>query len=152
MRFYESNTFRISQPIYASSTPAADRPNAQIKRGLGSTKHRFPQSSPISQSTLHPSTAIIPNPPTLPPPASTMPHMLSLLSRPSTLGFLAVAGSGAFYVSMKGKTMVAKQQHQGQSGSIQGAQGAQGVGEEEGGVESRRSYHVNAGERSGGGV
>ena len=87
-----------------------------------------------------------------------MSHILSLLSRPSTLGFLAVAGSGAFYVGMKGKTMVAKQQQQqgqgqSQSGSIKGVPGAQGAGEdEEGGVERSRSYHVNAGERSGGGV
>ena len=75
-----------------------------------------------------------------------MSHVTSLLARPSTLGFLAVAGSGALYVGMKGRTMAAKQQAQ--TKSTEGAQ-KDGSGK---GADRDKNYHVRAGERSGGGV
>ena len=82
-----------------------------------------------------------------------MSHITSLLSRPSTLGFIAVAGSGAFYIGMKSRTMAAKQQQQSQQDQqalytrASQDQHQEGLDPHEG-----KSYHVRAGERSGGGV
>ena len=82
-----------------------------------------------------------------------MSHIAALLTRPSTLGIIAVAGSGAFYVGLKGRTMVAKQQAQ--DISIDSVP----VGSQDGATSSQKSsqspdanYHVRAGERSGGGI
>ena len=40
-----------------------------------------------------------------------MSHIASALTRPSTLGIIAVAGSGAFYLGLKSKTITARQAH-----------------------------------------
>ncbi len=77
-----------------------------------------------------------------------MSHITSLLARPSTLGFIAVAGSGAFYIGMKSKTIAAKQQTPDTGSNASAPSGEQ---DEKGGSENK-SYHVRAGERSGGGV
>ncbi len=68
-----------------------------------------------------------------------MSHITHLLTRPSTLGAIAVAGSGAFYVGLKYKTVMGAEARRG-SGSGQG-----------GGEGGDRSYEVKAG-REGGGV
>lgn len=65
-----------------------------------------------------------------------------LLTRPSTLGAVAVAGSGAFYVGLKYRTVLGSDPQQG-SGLGQG--GSQGS------VEQTQSYEVKPG-REGGGV
>lgn len=66
-----------------------------------------------------------------------MSHITNLLTRSSTLGAIAVAGSGAFYVGLKYKTVMGTEAQRG-SGSNQG--NGQGT-----------SYAVKAG-REGGGV
>ena len=71
-----------------------------------------------------------------------MSHFTSVLTRPSTLGVIAVAGSGAFYLGLKSKTVMA-QQAQRESG-----QNRSGAGEP---ANTERSYEVKAG-REGGGV
>ena len=82
-----------------------------------------------------------------------MSHIASLLTRPSTLGILAVAGSGAFYVGLKGRTMVAKQQARSESDEGAAAGGKDRAMASKGNSEStNKSYHVRAGERSGGGI
>ena len=82
-----------------------------------------------------------------------MSHISSLLSRPSTLGVIAVAGSGAFYLGLKGRTIVAKQQARSESieGAAAGGQdGAKSTIGDSGSTD--KNYHVRAGERSGGGI
>lgn len=70
-----------------------------------------------------------------------MSHISPLILRPSTLGAIAVAGSAAFYISLKYKTILgAPVQRTSVSGSSQGSAEAQA-----------RSYEVKAG-REGGGV
>lgn len=71
-----------------------------------------------------------------------MSHFTSVLTRPSTLGLIAVAGSGAFYLNLKSKTVMA-QQAQRESG-----QNRSGAG---GPANTERTYEVKAG-REGGGV
>ena len=71
-----------------------------------------------------------------------MSHVTSLLTRPSTLGLIAVAGSGAFYLGLKSKTIMAQQAQRGggEDSSRAGGQADKG-----------RNYEVKAG-REGGGV
>lgn len=71
-----------------------------------------------------------------------MSHITSLLTKPSTLGLVAVAGSGAFYFGLKSKTIMAQQAQRdiGKSESMVG-----------GSVDGDKSYEVKAG-REGGGV
>ncbi len=71
-----------------------------------------------------------------------MSHLTSLLTRPSSLGLIAVAGSGAFYLGLKSKTIMA-QQAQRASGEKESMAGAP--------ANRERSYEVKAG-REGGGV
>ena len=71
-----------------------------------------------------------------------MSHFTSLLTRPSTLGLIAVAGSGAFYLGLKSKTVMAQQARR-ESGENQSGSG--------GPANKERSYEVKAG-REGGGV
>lgn len=71
-----------------------------------------------------------------------MSQFTSLLTRPSTLGVIAVAGSGFFYLGLKSKTMMAQQAQRG-SGHNQSGPG--------GPASKERSYEVKAG-REGGGV
>lgn len=71
-----------------------------------------------------------------------MSHISSLLTRPSTLGLVAVGGSVAFYLGMKSKTIMA-QQAQRDSGEDQSR--ARGPAVQE------KNYGVKAG-REGGGV
>ena len=71
-----------------------------------------------------------------------MSHITSLLARPTTLGVIAVAGSGAFYLGLKSKTLTAQQARR-EGGEFQG--GAGGSGNKE------INYAVKAG-REGGGV
>lgn len=68
-----------------------------------------------------------------------MSHIANLLTRPSTLGAIAVAGSGAFYVGLKYKTITGSDVQR-RSGSSQSS----GEGQD-------KSYEVKAG-REGGGV
>lgn len=71
-----------------------------------------------------------------------MSHITSLLTRPSTLGLVAVAGSGAFYIGLKSKTAMAQQaQREGGESQITGG----------GPANREKSYEVRAG-REGGGV
>ena len=82
-----------------------------------------------------------------------MSRITTLLTRPSTLGVLAIAGSGAFFAGMKGRTVVAKQKAQagfseGAAGASEGAEGAIRGGSA--GSENK-NYEVNT-HRSGGGV
>lgn len=72
-----------------------------------------------------------------------MSHITSLLTRPSTLGVIAVAGSGAFYLGLKSKTIMA-QQAQRDSGENKSSVGGSANKEE-------KNYEVKAG-REGGGV
>ena len=74
-----------------------------------------------------------------------MSHLTSLLSKPSTLGLIAVGGSGAFYLGLKSKTIMA-QQAQRDSGGENAASGADGQADE-----GRKNFEVKAG-REGGGV
>ena len=71
-----------------------------------------------------------------------MSHIASLLTRPSTLGAVAVAGSGAFYVGLKYRT-------------VTGPSGQQVSGSRQNGTQSfttqEQSYEVKPG-REGGGV
>ncbi len=68
-----------------------------------------------------------------------MSHITHLFTRPSTLGAIAVAGSGAFYVGLKYKT-------------VMGAEAQRGSGPSQNSGEGQdRSYEVKAG-REGGGV
>lgn len=71
-----------------------------------------------------------------------MSHITSLLTRPSTLGFVAVASSGAFYIGLKSKTITAQQ-----------AQRAKGESQSvaEGSANREMNYGVKPG-REGGGV
>lgn len=71
-----------------------------------------------------------------------MSHITSLLSRPSTLGLVAVAGSGAFYFGLKSKTILAQQARR-ESGKNQNVA--------EGPANHEKNYGVKAG-REGGGV
>lgn len=71
-----------------------------------------------------------------------MSHFISLLTRPSTLGLVAVAGSGAFYLGLKSKTVMA-QQAQRESGKYDSKAG--------GPANMENNYEVKAG-REGGGV
>ena len=71
-----------------------------------------------------------------------MSHLTSLLTRPTTLGLIAVAGSGAFYLGLKSKTLTAQQARR-EGGENRG--GAGGSGSKE------TNYAVKAG-REGGGV
>ena len=71
-----------------------------------------------------------------------MSSFTSLVTRPSTLGLIAVAGSGAFYLGLKSKTVMAQQARRG------GGENQSGVG---GPANEKRSYEVKAG-REGGGV
>lgn len=71
-----------------------------------------------------------------------MSHIASLLSRPSTIGVIAVAGSGAFYLGLKSKTIMA-QQAQRDKGENQSRPG--------GPANEEKNYEVKAG-REGGGV
>lgn len=71
-----------------------------------------------------------------------MSHITSLLSRPSTLGVVAVAGSGAFYLGLKSKTIMA-QQAQRDRGERKTRAG--------GPADEGKDYGVKAG-REGGGV
>ena len=79
-----------------------------------------------------------------------MSTLTSLLTRPSTLGALAVAGSGAFYVGLKYRTLT------GPDGSPQAgignrsAEAGEGKGIRKARVEGK-SYEVKPG-REGGGV
>lgn len=66
-----------------------------------------------------------------------MAHLTTLLTRPSALGTIAVLGSGAFYVGMKYKTLIAKQ--------------AWRLSEDGEGGDRQMNYEVKTG-RSGGGV
>ncbi len=79
-----------------------------------------------------------------------MSTLTSLLTRPSTLGALAVAGSGAFYVGLKYRTLT------GPSGSTQAELGRGSAEADEGkgmgmGKGEGKSYEVKPG-REGGGV
>ena len=74
-----------------------------------------------------------------------MSHLSTLLSRPSTLGLVAFAGSGAFYLGLKSKTIMAQQQARGRENEKQNRAGASTTGS------SEKSYEVRAG-REGGGV
>ena len=75
-----------------------------------------------------------------------MSTLTSLLTRPSTLGALAVAGSGAFYVGLKYRTLTgpngSPQAELGHGSAEMGAGKAKGEG---------KSYEVKPG-REGGGV
>ena len=71
-----------------------------------------------------------------------MSHITSLLTRPSTLGFVAVASSGAFYIGLKSKTITA-QKAQREKGDSQGVV--------RGSASKEMNYGVKAG-REGGGV
>ena len=71
-----------------------------------------------------------------------MSNITSLLTRPSTLGVIAVAGSGFFYLGLKSKTLMAQQA---QRGGVDNQSGAEGPANKE------RNYEVRAG-REGGGV
>ena len=71
-----------------------------------------------------------------------MSHLTSLLTRPTTLGLIAVAGSGAFYLGLKSKTLTAQQARR-EGGQNQGEAGESGSKE--------TNYAVKAG-REGGGV
>ena len=71
-----------------------------------------------------------------------MSHITAILTRPSTLGLIAVAGSGAFYLGLKSKTIMA-QQAQRDIGQNQSGTGAP--------ANKEKSYEVKAG-REGGGV
>ena len=71
-----------------------------------------------------------------------MSHIISLLSRPSTLGLVAVAGSGAFYFGLKSRTAMAQQARRESGGYESRAGGPAGM---------EKNYEVKAG-REGGGV
>ena len=71
-----------------------------------------------------------------------MSHMTSLLTRPSTLGLVAVAGSGAFYFGLKSKTIMAQQAQRDGGENRSGAAA---------GVNEGKNYEVRSG-REGGGV
>ncbi|KAL2056469.1 hypothetical protein ABVK25_003493 [Lepraria finkii] len=66
----------------------------------------------------------------------------SLLTRPTTLCMIAVAGSGAFYVGMKYRTLMGPEVQRG-SGELQSGR--------EGSVNKKKNYEVKPG-REGGGV
>ncbi|KAK0512372.1 hypothetical protein JMJ35_005500 [Cladonia borealis] len=68
-----------------------------------------------------------------------MSTLTSLLTRPSALGFLAVAGSGAFYVGLKYRTLTGPE----------GKEMGRNIGKTKG--EGPKSYEVKPG-REGGGV
>ena len=69
-----------------------------------------------------------------------MSQITNLLTRPSTLGAVAVVGSGAFYVGLKYRTVMGLRDSKGGSGDGQGGQDGQ-----------RENYEVKPG-REGGGV
>lgn len=71
-----------------------------------------------------------------------MSHITSLLTRPSTLGAIAVAGSGAFYVGLKYRTVMGPGAEQGFGLGHSGSGGT---------VDTGKNYEVKPG-REGGGV
>ena len=71
-----------------------------------------------------------------------MSSLTSLLTRPSTLGALAVAGSGAFYVGLKYRTLTGPEAGLGHGSAKADGAKAEGQG---------KSYEVKPG-REGGGV
>ena len=71
-----------------------------------------------------------------------MSYITSLLTRPTTLGLVAVAGSGVFYLGLKSKTTMAQQAQRDGRGSQSKA------GES---ADKEKTYEVRAG-REGGGV
>lgn len=73
-----------------------------------------------------------------------MSSIASILTRPSTLGAIAVAGTGAFYVGLKYRTLmgVGSEAQRGAADSQSGSEGP---------VNKEKSYAVKPG-REGGGV
>ena len=71
-----------------------------------------------------------------------MSSITTFLSRPSSLGLLAICSSGAFYVGLKSKTLLAKRAQK-RSGDI--SEGENGADEKD------KNYEVSTA-RSGGGV
>ena len=71
-----------------------------------------------------------------------MSSIANLLTRPSTLGAIAVAGSGAIYVGLKYRTLMGPDQQQGSK---------LGPRDERGSAGQEQSYEVKPG-REGGGV
>ena len=73
-----------------------------------------------------------------------MSNLTSLLTRPTTLGAIAIAGSGAFYVGLKYRTLMGPN-----------TRGGTGTGSQEAPMsssgENNKSYEVKPG-REGGGV
>ncbi|KAL2044398.1 hypothetical protein N7G274_003103 [Stereocaulon virgatum] len=83
--------------------------------------------------------------PTTPPPhnhSTTMSSIPSLLTRPTALGMIAVAGSGAFYVGLKYRTLAGAKAQRGAGESQSGGEGP---------VNKEKNYEVKPG-REGGGV
>ncbi len=76
-----------------------------------------------------------------------MSSITSLLTRPSALGAIAVAGSGAFYVGMKYRTLMGPTQAELRHGSAEADEGKD-IGKAKG---EGKSYEVRPG-REGGGV
>ena len=71
-----------------------------------------------------------------------MSSIANLLTRPSTLGAIAVAGSGAFYVGLKYRTVMGTDAQRGSGSAPGGSQGS---------LKQEQSYEVKPG-REGGGV
>lgn len=71
-----------------------------------------------------------------------MSHFTSVLTRPSTIGLVAVAGGGAFYLGLKSKTIMAQQAQRDSGKSESGVAGSEN---------NEKNYEVKAG-REGGGV
>ena len=71
-----------------------------------------------------------------------MSSIITYLSRPTTLSILAICGTGAFYIGLKSKTVMAKQAQKGSDSTQSGSEA----------VEVKDvNYQVSTG-RSGGGV